>query len=344
MELADDARVHRGNSAILRLSGQSARLPARCQLRLQITHLNSGRREECALRLAEGVPLELDTSHCGVLRCEMTSGWVYDYLGLFRLPRETACRPGADRAADPRAAGSSSKMDGLEYKRWKPKPGGGFAELHELRDYRPGDPLNSVHWKLSAKTDNLIVREAMEPIRRLILVSFDLTQTRLDETLDQLCWLCERLLQQDVVHELRWLEPASGELHSVTIECREDFDAVLEQLLRTKLQRNSPSLRDRVFRKQTGGIILNEAERSLAYVHPPQHPVILVLCVAPDRIGAKLRGNYLCTPRADRIAGHRLDRVHCGNRFDVLAVPSKTPCHWPGFHCHGLCFGAMAVA
>ncbi len=242
-----DARVHRGNSAILRLSGQSARLPARCQLRLQITHLNSGRREECALRLAEGVPLELDTSHCGVLRCEMTSGWVYDYLGLFRLPRKLPAARELTVLPIPAPPDPVPKMDGLEYKRWKPKPGGGFAELHELRGYRPGDPLNSVHWKLSAKTDNLIVREAMEPIRRLVLVSFDLTQTRLDETLDQLCWLCERLLQQDVVHELRWLEPASGELHSVTIECREDFDAVLEQLLRTKLQRNSPSLRDRVF-------------------------------------------------------------------------------------------------
>lgn len=32
-------------------------------------------------------------------------------------------------------------------------------EISDVRDYRPGDPLKSVHWKLSSKTEELIVRD-----------------------------------------------------------------------------------------------------------------------------------------------------------------------------------------
>ena len=43
----------------------------------------------------------------------------------------------------------------------KPKPGGGFSEDHDLRPYIEGDPMNLVHWKLSSKHDELIVRESL---------------------------------------------------------------------------------------------------------------------------------------------------------------------------------------
>lgn len=30
---------------------------------------------------------------------------------------------------------------------------GAYAEEHELRPYRPGDPMRTVHWKLTAKQE-----------------------------------------------------------------------------------------------------------------------------------------------------------------------------------------------
>ena len=58
----------------------------------------------------------------------------------------------------------------LQYsgKAWKPKPGGGYSEHHEIREYQPGDKLNQIHWKLTAKTGDLMVREAMEPPEKTI--------------------------------------------------------------------------------------------------------------------------------------------------------------------------------
>ena len=55
----------------------------------------------------------------------------------------------------------------------KPKPQG-FSEEHELRPYREGDAINLIHWKLSSKYDEPIVREPQELVRKDIVLSVDL--------------------------------------------------------------------------------------------------------------------------------------------------------------------------
>lgn len=101
-------------------------------------------------------------------------------------------------------------LPGLERyrsKQWKPKPGGGFAENHEMRIYRPGDNLNQIHWKMSAKTGKLMVREPMEPIRERVVVEMILrgAPEEVDRNCGQLLWLSEYLLEKDIPHEWRVL-------------------------------------------------------------------------------------------------------------------------------------------
>lgn len=36
------------------------------------------------------------------------------------------------------------------------------SEMFDIRSYVPGDDIRSIHWKLSGKTDELIVRQASD--------------------------------------------------------------------------------------------------------------------------------------------------------------------------------------
>ena len=74
--------------------------------------------------------------------------------------------------------------------RLKPKYGGGFSEEHDLRDYRPGDMSNSIHWKLSSKADQLIVREALDQVGKD------------DRGLEVLYWLSRELCQRELPHRI----------------------------------------------------------------------------------------------------------------------------------------------
>ncbi len=116
--------------------------------------------------------IPLDTAHTGLVRIGIFGVYVTDPMGLFPLPlhkgglrREMLILPHATppvHAPDLSGAGQGPLV-----------PATGFSEQTEIRTYRPGDPMRSVHWKLSAKTDTVLVREAMEHRRRTITVTFD---------------------------------------------------------------------------------------------------------------------------------------------------------------------------
>lgn len=48
---------------------------------------------------------------------------------------------------------------------------------YELREYRDGDTLKQVHWKLSAKLDRLMVREPLTALRAALTPGGDLDGT-----------------------------------------------------------------------------------------------------------------------------------------------------------------------
>lgn len=43
------------------------------------------------------------------------------------------------------------------------RKGSDASEMFDIRDYVPGDDIRTIHWKLSGKTDELIVRQASAP-------------------------------------------------------------------------------------------------------------------------------------------------------------------------------------
>lgn len=196
-----------------------------------------------------GFSRRVDTRHAGVQTFRVEKAWVYDALGLFRLrlPLPQAC----SIAVEPRPQPPTilPNLSQFQYRVFQPKPGGGFSEVHELREYRPGDSLREIHWKLSAKTDTLMVREAQEARLGLIVLSFDFsgTRTQLDSTLRQLLWLSGWLTDRQIPHRIDWLEPATLQPRSADIHDANDRAVLLEKLLQTKRAEHTPSIASRIY-------------------------------------------------------------------------------------------------
>ncbi len=172
-----------------------------CKYRIRVARATTG--ESWYLKRGQFLP----TEHCGKLVCRPERTGVYDYLGLFRLKIQgkaatvVTVRPVPVRV---------SRMPALERDisaAWRPKAGGGYSENHELRLYRPGDKLNQIHWKLSAKTGKMIVREPMELLKGRIFLEMELKGTPqvLDQKFGQLLWVSNHLLELGFSHNLRVL-------------------------------------------------------------------------------------------------------------------------------------------
>lgn len=201
MEPEGSEAVRMGTAGELWLLGSSPlpMPPFKGKLRLQ--HCVTG--ETCRYSACRGLP----TAHCGGIRVTVEKARVCDYLGLFSFPVKRKGSKTILVRPVPLPVPEPPDLKRYIAKVWRPKFGGGFAENHELRLYRPGDSLNQIHWKLSAKTGNLTLREPMEPQRGLVLLTMTLrgTPEELDRKFGRLLWMGNFLLERSVPFEIRTL-------------------------------------------------------------------------------------------------------------------------------------------
>ena len=229
-----------------------SRLPVSCcRLHLLVCDAVGGTQQAEWLTLAGTLcfSLRVDTRHAGQQTFRVDRARVYDALGLVGLPLQLPAACSIAVEPEPLEPAELPNLSQFQYRSYHPKPGGGFSEIHDLREYRPGDSLHEIHWKLSAKTDKLIVREAEEPDRGLIVLSFDFSgsRTQLDSTLRQLLWLSGWLTDREVVHQIDWLDPDTLEPQTKQIRTPQDLQDLLQALLQTHLTGDTPTIAQRLY-------------------------------------------------------------------------------------------------
>ena len=222
---------------------------ARLSLRLRQENLLTGQRETARLAFT-GVTQQLPedfaapTEHCGLLELRADKVKVCDYLGLFSrrlqppVPARMLCRPipvqcQPVEAPDIKGTRSSGKNASRR----------GPGEDYELRGYRPGDPLRSVHWKLSSKWDELIVREREDIVVPLPLLTVDRfgAPEELDRLLDRLTGMSRAMLGVQRPHAVLWLDQ-SGEPRLYPVFDEREYALCLLELLSQPAPLTGPTL------------------------------------------------------------------------------------------------------
>ena len=172
----------------------------------------------------------LPTDHVGRLDCRRKGCRVYDYLGFFGIPEKNRSEMHIFIRPVPVSMPEPASLQRHFSTAWRPKAGGGFAENHELRLYRPGDNMNQIHWKLTAKTDQLMIREPMVPLRSRAVVSVTVNGN-LNRRLGQLLWLGRYLLDRSLPFTL-WALTGEGAV-TAPITNETELLAALDLLLST---------------------------------------------------------------------------------------------------------------
>ena len=90
-----------------------------------------------------------------------------------------------------------------------------------------------IHWKMTAKRDELVTREPPEDPRPLPVLTFDHfgLMDQVDRTLDRLAGLSLALLDQERPHEVRWLHPETGALRCFRVAGERDWASCLAAIL-----------------------------------------------------------------------------------------------------------------
>ena len=196
----------------VRLTFRNTLTGAASSQRLRVTGLAGGQRRV----------FPLDGSHCGALTCQVSRARALDLLGLFAFPLPL---PPAARALvlpEPAPMEEVADLEPLLAQAGSRPGRGQQLEDYELRDYRPGDSPRAVHWKMSAKHDELVVREHLKGILPQLVLAFDLygTPERLDRVLARLWTASSCLISRGLPHTISWTD-ADGRLQAEPVFSRD---------------------------------------------------------------------------------------------------------------------------
>lgn len=118
------------------------------------------------------------------------------------------------------------------------KKGRDESEVFDLREFRRGDAMRTVHWKLSARFDDLVVREASRPVdSRTILVFGGImganeneeTRAALNSVASLFVGISQSLLHQGVAHTV--MRKTNDMIDERPVENEGDFNTMLDEFI-----------------------------------------------------------------------------------------------------------------
>ena len=215
-------------------------------------------------RFAPDVEGTLRTAHCGTVMLSLSDAAVQDWFGLYRCA--LTLQSSRFITVEPplfniQIAFTESESVSADSERWSSAHAGQDpSETFGFRAYIPGDPIRQIHWKLSQKTDSLMVRELGLPVAEEVLLLLDTSVTvqedaadALDAAMTALLSLSQVLTEQGIAHSVGWKNRELDELVLCSVQDQQDCTAVRGQILTAAAAPDTESICD-CFHKWSGGI------------------------------------------------------------------------------------------
>lgn len=164
--------------------------------------------------------IELDSEYAGMLEYRLESLTLYDMLGIFcwKLHLQDKRSIGVMPAFELMPLEITRRTreflaDADEYS--TERRGDDPSEIYQVREYSPPDPIRSIHWKLSAKEDELMVKENGFPKGCVVLLwirlpFMDTDSAGFHRLLERAASLSVTLLEEKCIHMAAWFEEKSG--------------------------------------------------------------------------------------------------------------------------------------
>lgn len=206
---------------------------------------------------SQRLTFQLNSKFCGIINISSAYITLFDPLRIFKfrigknINRTIAIIPegrdiGASLSSTDRMIEESSVFSEF-------KPGDDPSEIFDLRGYCPGDKLNRIHWKLSSKKDDLIVKEYSLPIDSPTLIFIDLHCTEdseytlplYDTLIESLVSVSQFLIDNGRIHTIAYYNASEERFAECTIDSENALISSVTELIlsvRDDLHEESPEL------------------------------------------------------------------------------------------------------
>lgn len=192
----------------------------------------SGKHELCIPAYAHRsniIDYQITQSFVGATEISTDGIRITDWMGFVRISipcsvsREFKVFPAGQTVVETDMTAMASGMNEAEESN---KKGYDFSEVVDVREYQPGDKLQNIHWKLSAKKGQLMVkeRESMSSSHMLILVElYDDSTHVLNDVLKASYGVAVKLLEQQISFSICYWSTVKADIVHMYID---DMDSL----------------------------------------------------------------------------------------------------------------------
>ena len=242
---------------LIQVKNKSKWLSVRCGFKINVVNNFTGevKKEIINHTVTRGVKETFSesflSSDCGEISVYLVEYYVYDWIGCLYLKKKTndvkkieilpethllmteIQRTTREFIADSEVYSDSEKGDDL-------------SEIYQVREYVEGDPIHDIHWELSAKTDNLLIKEHGKPLGCVVLIWIDLFRNNTVKHLrgkkhgrknlpvnaiEMAASVSLSLIEQKCVHMVAWYEEKNDRIIRKRVENEENIYELLNRLL-----------------------------------------------------------------------------------------------------------------
>lgn len=189
------------------------------------------------------VSFPVDSLYCGRMKIQINHFTGKDILGLFSFKiasseyKEIFVIPDFEKTFENVGLSlkGSSEDEELQFKK-----GDDVSQISEIRDYIPGDKLENIHWKLSAKKEELQVKEFSMPysdeVTILLNTSLNVDDAFLfDKLVDTYYALSNSFIKQQRPFYVCWYNLNNEDFYMLKIINEDELMESLHELYYTKL-------------------------------------------------------------------------------------------------------------
>lgn len=271
-------------------------LPVKLYLQMQVENQLTG--EKQSMRADGILPgrgakqnsllVRMEDAHAGKLQLQIETIAVADLFGLFRFrPRgreeqikavqKLSCLMLPQAAMPPQLPDIVWKYDQNSDIYAEDRSGLDQSQTYELRDYRSGDSLRSIHWKRSSRSNSWIVREGSWPVGQSLLLLLENSypsvpsgarasgcgrvptqsgspqdydpQDAIERACASLIALSEELTDRGILHDVGWWAKETQKIQTAEIRSAEDLIQALGALLGATLEERKKTIWERFSRE-----------------------------------------------------------------------------------------------
>ena len=186
--------------------------------------------------------------YCGRMTVKIESAEIYDAFGMFRFKKNIESAEDIyimPSKADKFENVALSTLGVSEDEEMQTKKGDDVSQISEIRNYIPGDKLQNIHWKLSAKEEELQVKEFSLPYSEDVIILVELYVNSeepeiFDELLETLFAFSMDLIRQGRKFNITWKND-EYDFKMMEVYNDDDLNSVIREIFFAKPQQHNGS-------------------------------------------------------------------------------------------------------